>query len=165
MHFKLRPLAENDRDFVIGLYQNPSIMRHIGSVLTDKQSTGLVDKMLDEVATKKALYGLIETAESTVSAGLLSMHWKTQDQVIESGMIVATEFQGQGLCQWAQMAALKWAKNIYPVKTCSVYIESANVAANKSYKKMGFERVENKSKLNRHLGLQRWDFNMELLRE
>ena len=164
MTFKLKPLSETDDTFVIGLYQNPVIMRHIGAVLTDHQANGLGGKMRAEADKNKAIYQVIMTADGKQRVGLLSMHWKAESCHIESGMIILPAFQNQGVCRWAQMEALHLVKNIFPVKVCTVYIRGDNVAANTSYKKMGFVPVENTSKLTKHLNLIRWDFNMELLK-
>ncbi len=165
MAFKLRPLSTSDHQFISDLYQDPLIMRHIGLLLTEQQAAGLCEKMLAEVHKQKAVYQVIMTADTEQRVGLLSMHWRAADALIESGMIVLPAFQNQGVCKWAQLTAMDQIKVFFPAKTCAVYITKDNIAANTSYQNMGFVAVENTSESKQHLNLNRWDYNMELLNQ
>ena len=162
MAFQLRSLQNSDHSLVKGIYQNSLIMLHIGCVLSDQQVESMFDTMLIGIANKKSVYQVITTDEQSV-AGLLSMHWHAENQTVVSGMIVLPEFQNQGVCKWAQFAAMKMIKHHFPVKVCTVYISADNVAASTSYKNMGFVAVANKSKNKNNLNLIRWDFNLELM--
>ena len=165
MTFKLRPLHQSDHELIELIYQDTSIMRHIGPLLTDDQVTSMFAVMLAEMAENKAVYQVITASESNSHAGLLSMHWHAEDESIVSGMIVLPEFQNQGVCKWAQMTAMKSIRQKFPVKTCRVYISADNVAASTSYKNMGFVPVKHNRKSKKHLNLTQWEFNMELFNQ
>lgn len=163
MAFQLRSLQNSDHSLIKDIYQDSLIMRHIGCLLSDQQVSSMFETMLGEITHKKAVYQVIITSENNSCAGLLSMHWRSESESIISGMIVLPEFQNQGVCKWAQFAAMKMIKHHFPVKTCTVYISTDNVAASTSYKNMGFVQVVNTLQSKKHLNLIRWDFNMELM--
>ncbi len=163
-NFTIRDLQEEDTEFISGLYQNNEIMRHISPVLAEDVVKNLCAKMIKEMQANKATYQVIMDSDQLQQAGMLSMHWRQENHSVESGMIVIPEYQNKGLCKWAQFAALRLARELWPVKVCTVYISKDNIAANTSYQHMGFKAVENKSPLDKHLDLQRWDFNLELIK-
>ena len=165
MTFQLRPLHQPDHELIKNIFQDASILRHIGPLLTDEQVTRMLTVMLAEMNENKAVYQVITAGENEANAGLLSMHWHADVCSIVSGMIVLPEFQNQGVCKWAQMTAMKMIRQKFPVKTCSVFISADNVAAITSYGNMGFVPVKHNRKSKKHLNLIKLEFNMEQLKQ
>lgn len=165
MDYFLRTLTSSDQTFIKRVYQDATIMLHIGDVLSDKKAVKIFKSMLNEMHNKKAIYYVICCSTNDEQVGLCSMQWKPESASIVSGMIVLPSYQNLGICKWAQIAGMKKVMKSYPAKTCTVFINKLNKAALKSYLNMGFLLVSENAKSRYQSGMNQLDFSMELLRK
>ncbi len=160
--FTLRVLCEGDLRFVRELYTNSDVMTYIAEPLSQSGFTMLFNNMLKGMERKRALYFVIENSDVSRSVGVISAKWCPKTESIETGTIIAPEFQKMGASVWAQFAVMKEAIKCFPVKRCIVFVDKDNAAANASCRRIGFVLEENHLSHVNEKHVNQWTFEMTL---
>jgi|GEM_PF-3052699 len=160
--FTLRMLCEKDFGFVSELYTNSDVMTYIAEPLSQSDFKKLFNNMLKAIERKRALYFVIESSGDSRSVGVISAKWCPPTESIETGTIIAPEFQKMGASVWAQFAVMKEATRYFPVKRCTVLVDKDNAAANASCRRIGFVLEENRLSDVNEKHVNQWTFEMTL---
>jgi len=159
--YQFKTLCQGDAEFVASLYQNESIMQFIGPTLNAEQVQVMFQQMISEVEQQSAMYCVLMYRGKKI--GLVSNLWNQATQVIESGMLLLPSQQNSGVCKWAQPESMRMAMQLFPAQQCHIYIDTDNIAANKSIASLGFVQVANQSALKKHQNLNLWVFDLSSL--
>ena len=145
----LRKLQGEDVGFLVAMYQNPEIMRHICPVLSTEEVERIHKTMLTQIEKKRAVYYVIEDKITDANIGLIGMQLKSKENHVESGAMILPVYQQQGIFKCAHQSLMRESIKHFTTKICVAFIHKDNKAALKSYQNIGFVRVENKS-VNKH---------------
>ncbi|MCX7553812.1 GNAT family N-acetyltransferase [Marinicella sp. S1101] len=146
---RYRQLLATDINLIKRLYQDATVMKHIGNVKNDQEVHQLIITMLKEVSRGFAKYfvlkgylsgsGWCDANKKLNDLGIFSLHWNASTQIVKLGIMVLPEFQGKGIFKKAHHALMADARTEFPVKKFTAITAVKNVTANNCYENLGFK--------------------------
>ncbi len=160
LRLAVRPMTEDDRKFVTGLYMDELVMTFVGGVLSEVKANAVFSEMLKVNKSNNDTYQIVTNCG--VDVGFLSMQVH-QEQIayLEVGIILGNDYQGLGIARWIQHQAFEYGRHKFNINVFSVYCDPDHEGVNRCYHRMGFKLVANTSKKKQHINKNHWRLKLE----
>ncbi|GIU02782.1 GNAT family N-acetyltransferase [Shewanella sp. KT0246] len=137
----MRLLQAEDKDFYIGLYCDPKIMRHVSEPFSLAKATSTFETGLllnNKIPFKQVIWAIINKGTKDV-IGIQSIAMRYENELhAEAGLMLARRAQGKGFPEEALVGMLNYSFNYLKMETIFAYCSVKNRASERVVVKAGF---------------------------
>ena len=143
--FNLKPLSEDDHDFLLELYADAEVMKYISTGVRDAQKTRTsLDRFMSHWKDRGYGMWLVSRKKTDEKIGYVGFRTLDYHPGIEFGGLFIKSAWGQGIATEVGKACIQYGFSHYQFDSIYAVVDPRNAASLKWLPKLGMKRVPEK---------------------